>query len=52
MICGEFDLSVGSVFALMPMTMAVYAGGGRSLRAGFAQGLLVCARDRLHQRLS
>ena len=23
MICGEFDLSVGSVFALMPMTMAV-----------------------------
>ncbi|TIT44224.1 MAG: ABC transporter permease, partial [Mesorhizobium sp.] len=23
MICGEFDLSVGSVFALMPMVMAI-----------------------------
>jgi ribose/xylose/arabinose/galactoside ABC-type transport system permease subunit len=22
MICGEFDLSVGSVFALMPMSVA------------------------------
>ena len=28
MICGEFDLSVGSVFALMPMTMAVLVVGG------------------------
>ncbi len=28
MICGEFDLSVGSVFALMPMTMAVLFVGG------------------------
>ncbi len=28
MICGEFDLSVGSVFALMPMTMAVLMVAG------------------------
>ena len=28
MICGEFDLSVGSVFALMPMTMAVLVVAG------------------------
>ena len=34
MICGEFDLSVGSVFALTPMTMAVMLDGGRAVRAG------------------
>ena len=34
MICGEFDLSVGSVFALTPMTMAVHAGRRRAVRAG------------------
>ena len=28
MICGEFDLSVGSVFALMPMTVAVLTVSG------------------------
>jgi simple sugar transport system permease protein len=28
MICGEFDLSVGSVFALMPMVMAVLLADG------------------------
>lgn len=28
MICGEFDLSVGSVFALTPMVMAVLMAGG------------------------
>src|SRR6185312_763926 len=28
MICGEFDLSVGSVFALMPMTVAIMLNDG------------------------
>src|SRR5262245_30748312 len=28
MICGEFDLSVGSVFALMPMSVAIMLNGG------------------------
>lgn len=43
MICGEFDLSVGSVFALMPMTMAVLVVGGWPFWAAVAAGLLVCA---------
>ena len=52
MICGEFDLSVGSVFALMPMTMAVLMvdGGSVSRRAARRPPRLRC--DRLHQRLS
>ena len=33
MICGEFDLSVGSVFALMPMSMAMLLDARRALRA-------------------
>ena len=28
MICGEFDLSVGSVFALMPMSFAIMLNAG------------------------
>ena len=28
MICGEFDLSVGSVFALMPMSVAIMLNNG------------------------
>src|SRR5512134_1701402 len=28
MICGEFDLSVGSVFALMPMAFAILLNAG------------------------
>ena len=42
MICGEFDLSVGSVFALMPMTMAVLMTMGWPFWAAVAVGLLVC----------
>ena len=40
---GEFDLSVGSVFALMPMTMAVLMVHGVPFPLAFAAGLLVCA---------
>jgi simple sugar transport system permease protein len=43
MICGEFDLSVGSVFALMPMTMAVLFVGGVPFWPAVFAGLLVCA---------
>jgi simple sugar transport system permease protein len=43
MICGEFDLSVGSVFALMPMTMAVLVVGGWPFWLAVGAGLLVCA---------
>lgn len=43
MICGEFDLSVGSVFALMPMTMAVLFVGGWPFWAAMAVGLGLCA---------
>jgi simple sugar transport system permease protein len=43
MICGEFDLSVGSVFALMPMTMAVLVVGGWPFWVAVALGLLLCA---------
>jgi simple sugar transport system permease protein len=42
MICGEFDLSVGSVFALCPMTLAVLMATGWGFWAAFAAGLLVC----------
>ena len=43
MICGEFDLSVGSVFALTPMTMAVLLAAGVPFAAAFAAGLAVAA---------
>ena len=43
MICGEFDLSVGSVFALMPMTMAVLMVAGWGFWPATAVGLLACA---------
>jgi simple sugar transport system permease protein len=43
MICGEFDLSVGSVFALMPMTMAVLMVNGLGFWPAMAAGLLLCA---------
>lgn len=42
MICGEFDLSVGSVFALMPMTMAVLVVGGWPFWLAVAAGLALC----------
>lgn len=42
MICGEFDLSVGAVFALMPMTIAVLMTHDVSFPFALAAGLLVC----------
>lgn len=43
MICGEFDLSVGSVFALMPMTMAVLMTQGWPFALAVSAGFAVCA---------
>ncbi|MGV3550871.1 ABC transporter permease [Rhizobium sp.] len=43
MICGEFDLSVGSVFALMPMSIAVMLNAGVPFSATLLIGLLICA---------
>jgi simple sugar transport system permease protein len=43
MICGEFDLSVGSVFALTPMTMAVLLAAGVPFAPAFAAGLALAA---------
>jgi len=42
MIAGEFDLSVGSVFALSPMTMAVLMVAGWSFWPAFLVALLAC----------
>ena len=52
MICGEFDLSVGSVFALMPMSFAIMLNAGVPFVPAILLGLAICAGDRLHQRLS
>lgn len=41
MICGEFDLSVGSVFALTPMVMAVLLEAGQPFLLAFPAGLCV-----------
>ena len=43
MICGEFDLSVGSVFALMPMSIAVMLNAGVPFSAALLIGLLISA---------
>ena len=43
MICGEFDLSVGSVFAIMPRTMAVVMTGGVPFWLAVLAGFSVCA---------
>jgi simple sugar transport system permease protein len=43
MICGEFDLSVGSVFALMPMTMAVLVVAGIPFWLAIIIALAMCA---------
>lgn len=43
MICGEFDLSVGSVFALTPMSIAVMLNGGIPFPVAFFLGLLLAA---------
>lgn len=42
MICGEFDLSVGSVFALMPMTLAVLMAQGWPFLPAMLAGFGVC----------
>lgn len=43
MICGEFDLSVGSVFALMPMVMAVLLAEGTPFIIAFTVGMTAAA---------
>ena len=43
MICGEFDLSVGSVFALTPMVMAVLMEDGTPFILAFPVGLAAAA---------
>ena len=43
MICGEFDLSVGSTFALMPMTAAILMSDGLPFWPAVIAGLAVCA---------
>lgn len=43
MICGEFDLSVGSVFALMPMCIAVMLTHAIPFPMAVILGLVVCA---------
>jgi len=43
MICGEFDLSVGSVFALAPMIMAVLMADHMPFAAAFPIGLAAAA---------
>ena len=43
MICGEFDLSVGSVFALVPMSMAVLMNLGWGFWPALGAGLLAAA---------
>src|SRR3982750_2567351 len=43
MICGEFDLSVGSVFALMPMSVAIMLNAGIAFVPAILLGLALCA---------
>ncbi len=43
MICGEFDLSVGSVFALMPMSVAILLNADVPFVLAVLAGLLICA---------
>jgi simple sugar transport system permease protein len=43
MICGEFDLSVGSVFALMPMSATILMNDGVGFWPSVLLGLLLCA---------
>lgn len=42
MICGEFDLSVGSMFALMPMVLVVLLGNNWPFGLAFGAALSVC----------
>ena len=43
MICGEFDLSVGSVFALMPMSVAIMLEAGWPFWPAVLVGLAIAA---------
>src|SRR5579863_1549496 len=43
MICGEFDVSVGSVFAIMPMSIALMLNVGVPFWPAFAVGVAICA---------
>jgi len=43
MICGEFDLSVGSVFALMPMSVAIMLNADVPFFPAVLVGLAICA---------
>lgn len=43
MICGEFDLSVGSVFALVPMSIAIMLNAGVPFFPAVLLGLLIAA---------
>ncbi|MDQ3561037.1 MAG: ABC transporter permease, partial [Pseudomonadota bacterium] len=43
MICGEFDLSVGSVFALMPMAFAIMLNAGVPFVPAVLLGLVIAA---------
>src|SRR6266550_7973992 len=43
MICGEFDLSVGSVFALMPMSIALMTNAGVPFISAMLLGLAIAA---------
>lgn len=42
MVAGEFDLSVGSTFAIMPMVMCVTADAGLPFWIAFLIGMLIC----------
>ena len=43
MICGEFDLSVGSMFALMPVSVALMTNAGVPFVPGLLLGLVIAA---------
>jgi simple sugar transport system permease protein len=43
MICGEFDLSVGSMFALMPVSVALLTNAGVPFIPAMLLGLLIAA---------
>ena len=43
MICGEFDLSVGSMFALMPVSVALMTTAGVPFVPGMLLGLVIAA---------
>ena len=52
MICGEFDLSVGSMFALMPVSVALMTDAGVPFHAGNAARADDCRGGRLRSTAS